>query len=104
MEALSEALPLSVDLQRPQKGQQRVESHGIERRESIVRPACLAVLPYDANRVEEAGRYFDDTVRRIRAREFAVTTLPGPAICKECDLRSLCTGEGTLGSEGRGPA
>ena len=41
LEALSEALPLSVDLQRPQKGQQRVESRGIERRESIARPACL---------------------------------------------------------------
>jgi DNA helicase-2/ATP-dependent DNA helicase PcrA len=57
---------------------------------------ALMVLPYDPKRVEEAGRYFDDTVRRIQAREFAVTTPPEAAICKECDLRMLCRSEGII--------
>ena len=56
------------------------------------------VLPYDARRVADAGRHFDDTVRRIQAREFGVSVLSEPAICKECDLRSLCVGDGTLRS------
>ena len=54
------------------------------------------VLPYDPKRVEEANRYFDETVRRIQAREFAVTTPPEAAICNECDLRLLCHAEEIL--------
>jgi DNA helicase-2/ATP-dependent DNA helicase PcrA len=57
---------------------------------------ALMILPYDPKRVEEAGRYFDETVRRIQAREFAVTTPPEAAICKECDLRMLCHADGIL--------
>jgi DNA helicase II / ATP-dependent DNA helicase PcrA len=57
---------------------------------------ALMVLPYDPKRVQEAGRHFDETVRRIQARDFAVTMPPEPAICKECDLRSLCSAEGLL--------
>jgi hypothetical protein len=37
---------------------------------------ALMVLPYDPRRVEDAGRHFDETVRRIQAQEFAVTTPP----------------------------
>ena len=47
-------------------------------------------------RVEEAGRHFDETVRRIQGREFAVKTPPEPAICKECDLKMLCHAEGII--------
>jgi len=60
---------------------------------------ALMVLPYDPARVEEAGRHFDETVGRIQAREFAVTTAPEAAICKECDLRMLCRAEGIIGQE-----
>ena len=35
-------------------------------------------------------------MRRIQAREFAVTTPPEAAICKECDLRMLCHAEGVI--------
>ena len=35
-------------------------------------------LPY---RPEEAGRYFDETVRRIQTEKFEVTTPPAAAIC-----------------------
>jgi DNA helicase II / ATP-dependent DNA helicase PcrA len=57
---------------------------------------ALMVLPYDPKRVEDAGLHFDETVRRIQAREFAVNTPPEAAICKECDLRMLCSAEGIL--------
>jgi DNA helicase-2/ATP-dependent DNA helicase PcrA len=63
---------------------------------------ALMVLPYDPALVEEAGRHFDETVRRIQAREFAVTTPPEAAICKECDLRMLCHAEGVITREARG--
>jgi len=63
---------------------------------------ALMVLPYDPKRVEEAGRHFDETVCRIQAREFAVTTPPEAAICKECDLRMLCYAEGIISREARG--
>jgi hypothetical protein len=46
---------------------------------------ALMVLPYDPRRVDEAGRHFDETVRRIQVREFGVKTPPEPGICKECD-------------------
>jgi DNA helicase-2/ATP-dependent DNA helicase PcrA len=57
---------------------------------------ALMVLPYDPRQVEEAGRHFDETVRRIQAQEFAVRTPPETAICKECDVRHLCSSEGLL--------
>ena len=63
---------------------------------------ALVVLPYDPTRVEEAGLHFDETVRRIHACKFAVTTPPEMAICKECDLKMLCHAEGIITKEARG--
>ena len=58
---------------------------------------ALMVLQYDPGQVEEAGRHFDETVRRIECRDFAVSTpSPEAAICKECDVRHLCSAEGLL--------
>jgi DNA helicase II / ATP-dependent DNA helicase PcrA len=63
---------------------------------------ALMVLPYDPMRVAEAGRHFDETVRCIQAREFAVKKPPEAGICKECDLRMLCHAEGVISREARG--
>ena len=60
------------------------------------REDALLVLPYDPNLVEEAGRYFDETVRRIQAGKFTVDTPPEASICKECDLRMLCNNDGII--------
>jgi len=58
---------------------------------------ALMVLAYDPLRVEEAGRHFDETVRSIQAQNFGVRTPPPEAaICKECDVRWLCRGEGLI--------
>ena len=61
---------------------------------------ALMVLPYDPKRVEEAGLHFDETVRRIQAREFTVINPPETAICNECDLRMLCRAENIIAGPG----
>ena len=63
---------------------------------------ALMVLPYDPGQVDEAGRHFDETVRRIQKQEFEVKKAPEAAICKECDLRMLCHAEGIISREARG--
>ena len=60
------------------------------------------VFPYRPERIEEAGRHFDQVVARIQAEEFRVTQPPEVAICKECDLRLLCHAEGIISPEARG--
>jgi DNA helicase-2/ATP-dependent DNA helicase PcrA len=59
-------------------------------------------LPYRPDRIEEAGVHFDETVKRIQAKEFQVTNPPEGGICKECDLRLLCHAEGIISREARG--
>ncbi len=54
------------------------------------------VVPYDPTRVDEASLHFDDTARRTQARDFAVTTQPEGAGCKECDLRMMCYADGII--------
>ena len=60
---------------------------------------ALMVLPYRPERVEAAGRHFDATVGLIQAGEFDVAAPPEAAICRECDLRSLCRADGVIGVE-----
>lgn len=58
---------------------------------------ALMALPYRPERVDEAGRHFDATLRRIQAGQFSVTRPPEAAICRECDLRALCRAESVIG-------
>ncbi|MBL0058526.1 MAG: ATP-dependent helicase [Elusimicrobia bacterium] len=57
---------------------------------------ALMAFPYRPERIDEAGRYFDQVVARIQAEEFRVTQPPEAAICKECDLRGLCRSDGII--------
>ena len=57
---------------------------------------ALMVLPYRPERVDEAGKRFDETVGRIQAGQFAISVPPEASICKECDLRILCQAEGVI--------
>jgi DNA helicase-2/ATP-dependent DNA helicase PcrA len=57
---------------------------------------ALMVLPYRPERVDEAGRHFDETVARIQSEEFTVDPPPEASICGECDLRILCRAEGVI--------
>ena len=53
------------------------------------------VLPYDPKRVDEAGRHFDETVRRIQAREFAVGEPP-----EARDLQGMRLADATAAAKG----
>jgi DNA helicase II / ATP-dependent DNA helicase PcrA len=57
---------------------------------------ALMEFPYRPELVDEAGRYFDEVVAKIRAKAFRVISTPERKVCKECDLRSYCFGEGTI--------
>ncbi len=57
---------------------------------------ALMELPYRREKVEGAGRRFDRVVSRIQSRDFVVAKTPESKVCKECDLRSLCTTEGIV--------
>jgi DNA helicase II / ATP-dependent DNA helicase PcrA len=57
---------------------------------------AVMAFPYRPERIDEAGRYFDQVVARIQAEEFRVTQSPEAAICKECDLRGLCRSDGII--------
>lgn len=57
---------------------------------------AVMAFPYRPERIDEAGRYFDQIVARIQAEEFRVTQPPEPGICKECDFRHYCKREGTI--------
>lgn len=57
---------------------------------------ALMLFPYRPEQVDEAGRRFDATVKKIAARDFRVVTLPARKVCKECDLKFYCIGEGLI--------
>jgi DNA helicase-2/ATP-dependent DNA helicase PcrA len=61
---------------------------------------ALMAFAYRRERIDEAGHYFDQVVRRIQAEEFRVTQPPEAAICKECDLRGLCRTDGIITLKG----
>jgi DNA helicase-2/ATP-dependent DNA helicase PcrA len=57
---------------------------------------ALMQFPYRPELVDEAAKDFDTVVRKIRAKDFQIITVPESKICKECDLRSYCVNEGTI--------
>jgi len=58
------------------------------------REDALMVFPYRAEDVAEAGAHFDRVVAKILAEDFSVTRTPEAKVCRECDLRAYCEGEG----------
>jgi len=51
---------------------------------------------YRPELVEQAGRFFDEVVAKIQAKDFRVLEPPERKICKECDLKTHCTVEGLI--------
>jgi CRISPR/Cas system-associated exonuclease Cas4 (RecB family) len=64
---------------------------------------ALMAFSYRPERIDEAGRYFDEVVGHIQTEQFRVIQPPEAAICKECDLRSLCEADGILMPAGARP-
>lgn len=57
---------------------------------------ALMEIPYACEKVDGAGKRFDDVVGKIKSRDFRVKNVPENKVCKECDLRRLCLTEGLL--------
>lgn len=58
---------------------------------------ALMELQYSEDKVEEAGRHFDEIVQRIKAERFKVEHSPDTEkVCKECDFRFYCTQNGII--------
>ena len=57
---------------------------------------ALMEIPYHHEKVEAAGRRFDQVVARIQDRDFNISNLPETKVCKECDIRSYCIANGVL--------
>jgi len=57
---------------------------------------ALMEMPYTPEKVDGAGRRFDGVVAKIQAGDFRVAHVPERKVCKECDLKSFCAGEGLI--------
>jgi len=61
------------------------------------RKDALMELRYSEKDVEEAGRYFDEVVKKIQSENFKVTQAPDTEkVCKECDFRFYCSQNGVI--------
>lgn len=58
--------------------------------------AAIMQFPFRPELVDAAAQDFDVVVRKIKAKNFTIATLPDKGICKECDLRSYCVSDGVL--------
>jgi hypothetical protein len=55
-------------------------------------------FPYRPELVQRAAAQFDAVVAKIQARDFNIAMPPERKICKEYDLRRLCSEEGIIAS------
>jgi len=61
------------------------------------RKDALMELQYSEDKVEEAGKHFDEIVRKIKDRHFKVEQSPDTdKVCKECDFRFYCSQNGVI--------
>jgi CRISPR/Cas system-associated exonuclease Cas4 (RecB family) len=51
---------------------------------------------YNPADVDAAGTYFDQVVSQILSEKYAIQKPPEVHVCRECDLRTFCEGEGTI--------
>ena len=60
------------------------------------RERALMEFAYSPDDVDAAGAYFDQVVSHILSEDYGVQKPPEVHICRECDLRAFCEGEGTI--------
>ena len=65
------------------------------------REDAIMEFTYDQELVEEAGRHFDEVVKKILAQKFDVKNPPDKnRVCKDCDFRFYCIMEGVIKFKG----
>lgn len=64
--------------------------------EEPLKKDALVVFLYQQEKVEKTVEEFEAKVTHIQARDFDITVLPHPDVCKKCDMRSLCMREGVI--------
>ena len=57
---------------------------------------ALMQFPFRPELVDAAAKDFDVVVKNIRSKDFSIIKPPERAICKECDIRFLCSSEGII--------
>lgn len=60
------------------------------------RKTALMEFPVDERNIQEAGEHFDEVVKSIRSEDYRVRSPPASTVCKECDFRTYCDGQGTI--------
>ena len=60
------------------------------------REQALMEFEYNAADVDRAGAHFNAVVSQILSEQYAVRNEPEVHVCRECDLRPFCEGEGTI--------
>ena len=60
------------------------------------RKTALMEFPVDERNIKQAGDHFDQVVRSIRSEDYTVRAPPTSTVCKECDFRTYCDGQGTI--------
>jgi DNA helicase-2/ATP-dependent DNA helicase PcrA len=51
---------------------------------------AITEINYSPWKLDAVGAYFDDVVKRIKAKEFAVKKVPDKKVCRQCDFRFYC--------------
>ncbi len=57
---------------------------------------ALMEFAYKPELVAAAGTKFDEVVRKIQGRDFNVVKIPERKVCKECDIKGLCSSDGLI--------
>jgi DNA helicase II / ATP-dependent DNA helicase PcrA len=60
------------------------------------RERALMEFEYNPADVDAAGAHFDQVVSQIVSEDYAIRIPPEVRVCRECDLRAFCEGEGTI--------
>ena len=61
------------------------------------RKDALMEFYFEENHVDEAGRYFDEQVKKIQQKDFKIKSIPDvEKVCKECDFRFYCSLNGII--------
>ena len=60
------------------------------------RESALMEFEYRPEDVDAAGDHFDRVVSHVLAKDYTISKAPEMHVCKECDLRGFCEGEGVI--------